>query len=307
MTNNLVLALDPDLAGNEATLRGMEVCRQTLTRKKRQKSTMLGGSSAVQAELRIVSLPEGKDPDEIVKEGIEEWNKFINAALPSIEYLFQSITKNLDMTKTRDKSVVTQRLLPIITELEDDVQRELYLRKLSNIVGVDEKTLGSMAAKMHQTGNEKRKKIAPAAKYTGDQLEERCLCLLLRHPCLKGKSIGIPEDYFNQIENRQIFKKWLENSDSVELQIDASLHEHLDILMLKPLPPVSDEMSEQELDACIRRLREKRLKVLQEEISSMFDDGFIGHDEAKIRIMKTDDELKKVFAQVIRKSSGEEQ
>jgi len=129
---------------------------------------------------------------------------------------------------------------------------------------------------------------------------------LLRYPGLKIKSAGIPEDYFNQIENRQIFIKWLEDSDSVEQKIDNSLQEHLEVLKLKPLPPVNDEVCEQELDVCIRRLREKRLKILQEEISNMFDDGFIGHDEAKKRIIQTDDELKKVFTRAVRKPSEEE-
>jgi DNA primase len=66
LTSSIAFALDPDVAGDAATLRAIEVARRSLDREDLEMPTWLGGTSKLKAEMKIISLPLGKDPDVVI-------------------------------------------------------------------------------------------------------------------------------------------------------------------------------------------------------------------------------------------------
>lgn len=297
------LALDPDSAGIAATERGGDIARTWLehadvtlsnlgwptsepkgeVRRVQglapETSNQLAATSKLMADIRIIHLPSGKDPDNLIKENPQAWQQLVDHAMPLIDH-FMEVTKcRLDLTKPEEKSRASNQLLPLIAELEDDVQREYYLGKLATLLGVSEKTLIGMAARMHRTRGEKASKtetkpITPA--YFGDRLEEYCLCLLLQHPELRNKANELEPEHFERSENREIFMAWSNTLNSDELLViinSIDLREHAKALCVKALPPAEEKDWEKALTDCMRRLDERRLLNLKIQEESLLSDA----------------------------------
>ncbi len=279
LARSIAFALDPDVAGDAATLRAIEVARRSLEREGLEMPTWLGTTSKLRAEMKIISLPQGKDPDLVIKEAPQSWQQLVDNALPLMDHLLAVAASKADLAKPEERSRASEQLLPLIAELEDDVQREFYLGKLATLLGVSEKTLIGMAARLHRTRSEKASKaenkpVTPA--YFGDRLEEYCLCLLLQHPELRDKANELEPEHFERSENREIFMAWSNTLNPDELLVIISnidLQEHAKALCTKVLPPAEEKDWEKALTDCIRRLDERRLLNLKIQEESLLSDA----------------------------------
>lgn len=278
LTRNLIFALDPDTAGDAATLRAIDIARRSLNREELEMPDWLGGTSKLKAEMKIISLPPGKDPDVVIREEPQKWQQLVENALPLMDHLLALTASRFDLSKPEEKSRATEQLLPMIIELDDEIQKEFYLNKLSNLLGVSEKTLRGMAARQQRTRREKPYYSEPRpipSTYFGDPVEEQCLCLLLKHPDLRHKARGISPEHFEHSENREIFLVWY-NSNSIDelmLKIDPDLRDHVKALCERALPPADDTKTEEELIRCIRRLEQQRLRTLKEQEGILLSDA----------------------------------
>jgi DNA primase len=283
-TRNLALALDADAAGDAATLRGLETARQAFSEKLMSGPDRLGFSfeqpdrlradSKLRASLKIIELPQGKDPDEVIAENVDNWRNLVDKATSLMDYIFAAVTAKLDLSREEDRTLAVERLLPLIAETEDALQREHYLKTLAALVKVEEKTLLNIASSRRPTRKEKaRGAIAlPPTQPFRYHLEEYCLCLLLQHPELKEKARLLSE-HFEGTENRQVFLAWQSTPDAETLRLclDVNLHHHLDSLLNRELPPSNAKELEKALIDSQRRLEERRLrslKVLEEALIS---------------------------------------
>jgi DNA primase len=279
LTRSFAFALDPDVAGDAATLRAIEVARRSLEREDLEMPTWLGTTSKLRAEMKIIPLPRGKDPDKVIREDPQAWQQLVDNALPLMDHLLTVAASKADLTKPGEKSRASEQLLPLIAELEDDVQREFYLGKLASLLGVSDKTLVGMAARLHRTRSEKAlktetKPIAPA--YSGDKLEEYCLCLLLQHPELRDRAKELEPEYFERSENREIFIAWRNTLDFdglLDIIDNIDLQEHTKALCVRSLPPAEGKDWEKALADCIHRLEERRLINLKIQEESLLSDA----------------------------------
>jgi DNA primase len=267
LARNLVLALDADAAGDMATLRGIEVARQALGRQA-PIPTWLGATTQLQVEVSIASLPQGKDPEDVIRENPAQWHKLVEEASPLMDFLIKAVTSRYSLARPSERSAAAQELLPLIAEMGDEIQRELYLRKLASLLGVGERTLAGMAARLRTTPRERREAAQePTPRVSGDPLEEYCLALLFKQPYLKGLSHRLAPEHFERTENREVFSLWQKVASLEELQegLDESLKEHLAYLLAlaQELPPASEEVEETALADCLDRLEERRLRRLK--------------------------------------------
>ncbi|PIZ55933.1 DNA primase [bacterium (Candidatus Torokbacteria) CG_4_10_14_0_2_um_filter_35_8] len=122
-TKNLALAFDIDIAGDTATKRSID----------------LALSSGMNA--KVVLLPKGKDPDECIRTDPKIWVKAINSKVPVMEYYFKTTLKDFDAANIEQKKRVAARLLPIISRIFDPIEKEHYLKKLSEEIQVEVSTL----------------------------------------------------------------------------------------------------------------------------------------------------------------------
>jgi DNA primase len=260
LTNNITLALDADLAGEEATLRGKAILAYS------------------NAEANVILLPPGKDPDEVIKEDPTLWQKLVEQAMPILDFAFQSVITKVDINKARDKSLAVQKLLPSIYEIKDPTQKFHYVEKLARALKI--KTSDVEAALQRLKTARKRPQLSRpteqarlARQFVSSPIEERCLALLLQYPELRPLARELTPEHFESTENREVFVKWQHSSDisNLKSKLDTSLLEHLYYLVSlvnKNFPPAireSERTRHLDLANCILRLQEKLSRKLETE------------------------------------------
>jgi DNA primase len=254
LTRNLALALDADAAGEEATLRAV------------------GYENTLDAEVKVIIMPEGKDPDDVIKEDAKTWQKLVAEAIPIVDYTFDRATAGLDLTTAKGKAAARDRLLPIIGEIRDNVRRSHYLQKLAGLLNVSERNLEADLARLKPKQTSRQAKApepkAPAPGLISSPKEEYCLALLLQRPELKHKDEGLMPEYFENSENREIFIAWRQSDkiEAVREKLEPAIHEHLDSLASKKL--LSNNL-EEKYAQCVLELREKFLRSLATKIESV--------------------------------------
>ena len=280
MTKKYILALDPDTAGDQGTLRGLAVARQTLDRAVPiiNSRGWIRYESRLDADIRIMTLPEGQDPDDLIRETPEKWEQLVEAAIPVVDYYFQVTTADLDLKTAKGKSEAVRRLVPVLSEISDQVQREHYVQKLARMVRMDETTIRRQLSVQSQLQAKRPSEIKqPPQKTDPDavSLEEFCFAALLRRPellertraLLAGVSLpSLGENDFEHAENRALFLAWQHIPEETNWQewvdsLPATLQQRLDFVLENG--PTAEELIGEEADRDfarnILRLRRKTI------------------------------------------------
>ncbi|MGA7678353.1 MAG: DNA primase, partial [Dehalococcoidia bacterium] len=137
LTKNLILALDADTAGEEAISRSGEMIDKMLP----VPPSFYGWvkyEDAHNAEVKILVLPQDKDPDDIIKEDASQWQKLIIDAKPMIDFIIENVIAKVDLASARDKSLAVEKLLPLLSQMEDSVRQAHYVERLARLLKIDE-------------------------------------------------------------------------------------------------------------------------------------------------------------------------
>jgi len=325
LTTNLVLALDADAAGARATLRGLEMAREALGREMVPVITPQGlvrYEGRLQVALHITILPQGQDPDDVIRTDPARWSQLVDAALPVLDYYFQALTADLDLGSPKGKAEAVRRLAPILNEIGDPVEREHYLQRLARMVRVDERTLAHQIAAARPRG--RRPSAPPSLEETPSPqeefhfgAEEHCLaCLIRSRPFLdrlNGQLVEIgteplsPAD-FSRVENQQLFQTLCqaEGAEGMRERLDPFLRGYLDWLLeaassYGDLP--SDRLEKDILVTALRlrqeslRTRLTQLRFLQEDAQAEGRQGeVIEMGEAVARLQRELREVQRAFS-----------
>jgi DNA primase len=288
LSKNMAFALDADAAGEEATLRAV------------------GYENTLDAEVKVIIMPKGKDPDDVIKEDAKAWQRLLEEALPIVDYTFNMATAELDLTTAKDKALAGDKLLPIVAEIKNPIRQAHYLQKLAQLLNVSQRSIEAALARIKpkQARLKPTKQEAPPSRYPllSSPVEEYCLALLLQHPELKGSAQGLLADYFENSENREIFIAW-QQSDKIELvkeRLGPEIQEHLESLLTREI--LGDKI-EQKYAECALRLREKFLRSLTMKIQSVLaleaESGGRAAELAKLKEqgIETNTQLAEVLAQ----------
>ena len=111
--DKVIISYDADMAGQMATLRGLE----------------------------ILSIPQGKDPDEYVRSnGRDAFLKLVNSAEPLIDYRIKKAEEGINFKNSQSLILYAKRIMEIISDL-DPVEKDVYIKKASENTGIKEQTL----------------------------------------------------------------------------------------------------------------------------------------------------------------------
>ena len=118
--DTVVVSFDADIAGQKATSRSI---------------TMLQN---VGFDIRILQIPQGKDPDEYMRvHGKEEFIRLVDAALPIIDYKLKKAEEGIDFSRTEMRVKYLKNVVPILKKL-DSLERAVYVKQISEKSGVGE-------------------------------------------------------------------------------------------------------------------------------------------------------------------------
>lgn len=201
-TRRIVLALDPDAAGDQATLRGLQVARQALDRETDpvfDARGLLGHEARLQADIRVTTLPADLDPDEVVNRDAQEWEHIVVEAKPIVIHVMETLAAGRDLEDAKVKSELSAQVLPLIEDIPDPIERETYRQRLARLLKVDERALmtGGSAKRRTRThrratvpyGEEPEMLVSAVVASSGSpesrlKLESHCLGILMRRPGL---------------------------------------------------------------------------------------------------------------------------
>ena len=310
---DFVLALDPDAAGEEATLRSLESSwrifdGQRVDSGRRSVGVLYRRDPLT---LKIAALPPGKDPDDVIRDDPKEWERLTREALPLLDYLIPAVAARFDLGTGQGKAQAAEVLFPLI-ESAEFFDQERYLRKLSDVLDVTEETLKVSIGTIRADVSRRRRRdhetegtrTSPPALLENreDSLEDYTLALLLSRPELKDGVRHFAPEHFRKTEGREIFSRWLGCStiDSLREALDPSLHGHLDRLVEKDLTPADHQQGEVALEQCIKRLEGRYLKDLQEGMLASDDTGVAPPREMEPQISSVNARLRELFAQMTR-------
>jgi DNA primase len=183
--SRLVLALDPDAAGQMATERGREVIEQvsraaaeqavddgvwgfdTAQRDYRATLTtefdprgMVRYESRLGFDIRVLTLPPGSDPDDVIRADPAHWAELVAGALPIVEYVIQTRVAGQNLDDPKVKSTIAAQLTPLIDDVVNPVERSHYRQRLARLLKVSEQALFQEKA----AGERGRARPRPAPK-----------------------------------------------------------------------------------------------------------------------------------------------
>lgn len=206
-SNTIILALDADVAGDAAVRRGIEIADTT------------------GLNIRVTQPLYGKDPDECARHSASLWKESVEKAIPIFDFYLESAIKRFDASGPEGKKKISEELVPILAKITNEVIKAHYLKKLANILEVDEqavvkeisrwqrtKQIGSFKAAVNPVISKKN-----IIKPRREMLEEFLLSLFLQFEGdIKQLIEQINIDHFNNEVIKkiwQIIKKYLTNHE----------------------------------------------------------------------------------------------
>jgi len=152
-TNNICFALDADAAGQKATDRGNDLINQMdkVVVEGRDRngrvSQFVDPALSYNLNLKIISIPSGKDPDECLKKNPADWAEAVSAAQPALEYFWRVSSAGRDLSDPQIKKQVAKFLGEKIARLDDPIERDHWLQEISRRLGVREEALRELVAR----------------------------------------------------------------------------------------------------------------------------------------------------------------
>ena len=123
---NIYFCYDSDNAGQTATMRALAI------------------ASSNGANVKLFHIPDGKDPDEFLKKHTnEDFYKLIDNALPLMEYQLQYVLKSTNRNTLEGKLLAVNQLMPLLSNITNTVERNEYIIRISNVLGIDEGVIRS--------------------------------------------------------------------------------------------------------------------------------------------------------------------
>jgi len=265
----VVLALDADAAGTEAAVRGHEVVRDSAAATEDVVPVMnwrglVTYQSSVSMELKVAVLPEGTDPDDVIRADVDDWRRFVESAQPVLDFRLDAATSARDLDSPSGRSALVQEFLPLLTAVTDPVVRAHYLQRLGLRARISERDLGSMLSRPRRSGSITRDQTsAEGAIKRGDPKEEFLLALLLRYPQIHDEGSDLPSELLWGSENRQILEIWkvFQDQKSLNDALPAELQPHLKRLLDRRLPSYDTKEAVAALYDCVAKLEARQTKA----------------------------------------------
>ncbi len=123
-SETVLISYDGDAAGQSANLRGLKLLEKE------------------GVKIRVVPLPEGLDPDDVVrKQGADGYRRCLDAAMPLIDFRILSAERKFDLTRTEERREFIKEALPILREAESASEREELIGRVAEVSGISRESI----------------------------------------------------------------------------------------------------------------------------------------------------------------------
>jgi DNA primase len=292
-SKRIVLALDPDAAGDKATLRGLQIARQAMDHQQDpvfDARGLLGYEARLQADIRVTVLPAGMDPDEVVNRDPKEWEGIVENARPVVVHVMETLAAGRNLDDPKVKNEIAAQVLPLIEDVPNPIERDTYRQRLARLLRVSEQALLGSAPQTRSRPGARRPSKTPGplpteipvvSALSSYSLETHCLGVLLRRPGLlyqvdrklqeEGLARISPQD-FQHADHQDILRLFQESVDQDVAEPLNFVFNHLSLPMMELADGLLasteklDPNEERVLEDLMRGLLDLRRRKLHQEI-----------------------------------------
>ncbi|HRT18445.1 MAG TPA: DNA primase [Candidatus Paceibacterota bacterium] len=166
-SNNLILSFDMDLAGNNATKKGIDMA-------------LRNGFN-----VKVISMNSEKDPaDIILSSGEDEWKKIIKEAKPINQFYFDLSFKDRNVKSVEDQKKIVSELLPIFKKIDNTIEQTYWIQKLAEKLSIREDDIRQEMKKVNLPKQEVEVQKEKTGKSRKELLEETILSMVLIEPSM---------------------------------------------------------------------------------------------------------------------------
>lgn len=158
--DEIIISYDADTAGQAATQRGLDIL------------------SNIGCNVKVLTVPDGKDPDEYIRNnGSEGFKKLVSGALSLVEYKIKALRKEHDLSTTDGRIAFLNKAAAVLAKIDNVMEREMYIKKLSSEYQVSEEAILTEIMRMTRpSGKQKIKVVSPVdavkrAESAGGEIE----------------------------------------------------------------------------------------------------------------------------------------
>lgn len=152
----IIIGYDADGAGQAATLRGLEILNN------------LG------CDIRILQIEGAKDPDEFVtKYGKERFLKYVDSSISLVEFKVKILKKELNIENTSDKIKFLNEIAKILTKVNNDMEQEIYIDKISKDYKISKEAIYSEIKKMLYKNTSSNSKLLTKTNSTRNNIQKK--------------------------------------------------------------------------------------------------------------------------------------
>lgn len=280
----VIIGYDADGAGQAATLRGLEILQN------------LG------CDIRILQIEGAKDPDEfVVKYGPERFQMYVNKAISLVEFKVKMLKKSLDLDNVNDKIKFLNEVAKIVAKVENNMEREVYVDKISLEYKVSKDAIYAEINKLlyanSRTEQKLEKKVVPVKSVLIQQdeqpvdvktkrLESLVIYLLINYPDKSFERLKklIDNNVIKIERNKAIINKLYEEHEKGNINIENILDLFDDEITVNYLSGImSSDFEITDVDKCIEDVlvtyRKELLLQRRNEILGKIDNNDLTKEE----------------------------
>lgn len=166
-SNNLILSFDMDLAGNNATKKGIDMA-------------LRNGFN-----VKVIAMNSEKDPaDIILSSGEDEWKKIVKEAKPINQFYFDLSFKDRDVKSVEDQKKIVSELLPIFKKIDNTIEQTYWIQKLAEKLSIREDDIRQEMKKVNLPKQEVEVQKEKTGKSRKELLEEAIFSMVLIEPSM---------------------------------------------------------------------------------------------------------------------------
>ena len=280
----VIIGYDADGAGQAATLRGLEILQN------------LG------CDIRILQIEGAKDPDEfVVKYGPERFQMYVDKAISLVEFKVKMLKKSLDLDNVNDKIKFLNEVAKIVAKVENSMEREVYVDKISLEYKVSKDAIYAEINKLlyanSRTEQKLEKKVVSVKNVSIQQdeqpvdvktkrLESLVIYLLINYPDKSFERLKklIDNNVIKIERNKAIINKLYEEHEKGNINIENILDLFEDEITVNYLSGImSSDFEITDVDKCIEDVlvtyRKELLLQRRNEILGKIDNSNLTKEE----------------------------
>lgn len=264
--STVLISYDGDSAGQKANMRGLEILK----------------SEGI--DVRVVPLPDGLDPDDVIKKlGAEEYRKCLDSAMPLIDYKMKVARMGYDLNKPEDKVKYVGDALKVVRSAESAAERELLIKNLRDETGISfealSRDLQQVPAERQERSEEKPKMAEDSADVNKKASRFVAAAFLFGADYTGGVDVdGVPfaDDVHkliaSYVKSKMLFGEKITLSEIFDFFEEGTpeYEELCRVLDLNDGENLNGDVQRRYFDDCLRRLRSDRITKAIDEVKRQY-------------------------------------